>query len=103
MARLIIRPQEQPKSFEISDHEARFPGANALPRLASKCRETRHLGPVTLVPFPYTSGPFPETGQARKIGMGEGMQVSGVEKKTRRAGRVKAVLPVRIKGTDSTG
>lgn len=31
------------------------------------------------------------------------MHVSGEGKKTRRASRVKAVLPVRIKGTDSSG
>src|SRR5215472_13328000 len=58
---------------------------------------------ITLVPFHYTSGPFPESGYARKILLGEGILVSGVEKKNRRASRTKAVLPVRIKGTDSSG
>jgi hypothetical protein len=58
---------------------------------------------ITLVPLHYTSGPFPESGYARKILLSEGMPVSGVETKNRRASRTKAVLPVRIKGTDSTG
>ncbi len=58
---------------------------------------------VTIVRYPYPSGPFPEQEFAGKLSLGDGMSVSSGVKKERRGNRTKAVLPVRVKGKDSTG
>ena len=67
----------------------------------AKCCKTQHLARITLVPFPYTSGPFTESTNASRMYLGEGMH-SSAEKKPRTS-RTKAVLPVRVKGKDSSG
>ena len=54
------------------------------------------------MPLSYTSGPFTTRSLGSKLALGEGMP-SGVDKQQRRGNRTKAVLPVRVKGTDSTG
>ena len=54
------------------------------------------------MPLSYTSGPFTTRAYGSKLALGEGMP-SGVDKQQRRGNRTKAVLPVRVKGTDSTG
>ena len=59
--------------------------------------------PITLVPCPYTAGPFTDRTLDCTISMGEGMQASSVESNKRRGNRTKAVLPVRIKGKNSGG
>lgn len=61
-----------------------------------------HLRVVTIVPRGYLSGPFTESARWRKLTLGERMRSSS-EAKKRRGTRTKAVLPVRVKGKDSTG
>lgn len=58
---------------------------------------------VTDVPSSYTSEPFTAHGSWSKLDVGDGMSVSSVDTKPRRGNRTKAVLPVRVKGTDSAG
>jgi len=52
---------------------------------------------------PYPSGPFTTGQTALKLMLVNGMQTSGTGKIQRRGERKKAVLPVRIKGTDGAG
>jgi hypothetical protein len=54
------------------------------------------------VPQAYTSGPFTTRLAGSKLALGEGMP-SAVDRNQRRGNRTKAVLPVRVKGNDSTG
>src|SRR5450755_1765443 len=58
---------------------------------------------VTYVPSSYTSEPFTVVASAGKLSVGAGMSVGSVDKKPRRGNRTKAVLPVRVKGKDSSG
>lgn len=58
---------------------------------------------VTYVPSSYTSEPFTRDSSAGKLAVGAGMSVSSVDTKQRRGNRTKAVLPVRVKGKDSSG
>jgi hypothetical protein len=58
---------------------------------------------VTYVPSSYTSEPFTAVASAGKLAVGGGMSVSSVDTKQRRGNRTKAVLPVRVKGKDSSG
>ncbi len=58
---------------------------------------------VTDVPCAYTSEPFTPGASPGKLAMGAGMSASGVDTKQRRGNRTKAVLPVRVKGKDSSG
>ena len=58
---------------------------------------------VTFVPRSYTSGPFPPAESGGKLALGDGMSVGSVDTEQRRGNRTKAVLPVRVKGKDSTG
>lgn len=51
----------------------------------------------------YTSGPFTPDASAGKLAVGAGMSVSSLDAKQRRGNRTKAVLPVRVKGKDSSG
>ena len=58
---------------------------------------------VTYVPSSYTSEPFTVVASAGKLSVGAGMSVGSVDTKPRRGNRTKAVLPVRVKGKDSSG
>ena len=58
---------------------------------------------VTNVPFSYPSGPFTERESSGKMSLGELMGSGSAETKQRRGTRTKAVLPVRVKGKDSSG
>lgn len=58
---------------------------------------------VTLVPSTYPSGPFPDLHFAGKLAVDLGTYLGAVEMTQRRGNRTKAVLPVRVKGKDSTG
>jgi hypothetical protein len=57
---------------------------------------------VTFVRRSYTSGPFTGDDSEVKLALGDGMP-SGVDTKQRRGNRTKAVIPVRVKGKDSSG
>ncbi len=58
---------------------------------------------VTYVPSSYTSEPFTAVASAGKLVVGAGMSLSSADTKQRRGNRTKAVLPVRVKGKDSSG
>jgi hypothetical protein len=58
---------------------------------------------VTDVPSSYTSEPFTAHESGSKLGVGDGMSVGSVDTRPRRGNRTKAVLPVRVRGTDSAG
>jgi len=58
---------------------------------------------VTFGPWNYTSGPFTSFPNQGTLSLGDNMGSASVDKKQRRGDRTKAVLPVRIKGTDSSG
>lgn len=58
---------------------------------------------VTFVPLTYTSGPFPTGASGVKLAVGDGMSAVSVDTNQRRGNRTKAVIPVRVKGKDSTG
>ncbi len=58
---------------------------------------------ITLVPYPYPSGPFTAGSHKGTILQGISRQVSSVDTRKRRDNRTKAVLPVKIKGKDSAG
>jgi len=58
---------------------------------------------VTDVPSSYTSEPFTAHESGSKLCVGDGISVGSVDAKLRRGNRTKAVLPVRVKGTDSAG
>jgi hypothetical protein len=55
------------------------------------------------VRYPYPSGPFTPQAIAGKLSPGDGMPLGSAESKQRRGNRTKAVLPVRVKGKDSSG
>jgi hypothetical protein len=56
-----------------------------------------------LVPLTCTSGPFPTGASGGKLALGDGMSAVSVDTNQRRGDRTKAVIPVRVKGKDSTG
>lgn len=58
---------------------------------------------VTYVLSSYTSEPFTAVASAGKLAVGAGMSASSVDTEQRRGNRTKAVLPVRVKGKDSSG
>jgi hypothetical protein len=61
---------------------------------------------VTFVPFDPTSELLTNVARRGKLMLGDGMSPSGKATKAddkRRGSRAKAVLPVRVKGTDSSG
>jgi hypothetical protein len=58
---------------------------------------------VTYVLSSYTSEPFTAVASAGKLAVGAGMSASSVDTEQRRGNRTKAVLPVRVKGQDSSG
>jgi hypothetical protein len=58
---------------------------------------------VTFVPPCYPSGPFPPCHSDGKLDLGESMGSGSMDMDQRRDNRTKAVLPVRVKGRDSSG
>jgi len=58
---------------------------------------------VTYVPCAYTLEPFTPGASGGKLAVGEGMSAGSVDTRQRRGNRTKAVLPVRVKGKDSSG
>src|SRR5579862_536992 len=58
---------------------------------------------VTLVRYTYPSGPFQDSRFAGRLGVDVGIHSGAVAMTQRRGNRTKAVLPVRVKGKDSTG
>ena len=58
---------------------------------------------VTVVRYPYPSGPFTTEDFRGKLAVGDGMSLGSGGTKPRRGNRTKAVLPVRVKGKDSAG
>ena len=57
----------------------------------------------TSVPNAYPSGPFTQCESAGKLIVGDGMSAGSGDHYQRRGNRTKAVLPVRVKGKDSSG
>ncbi len=58
---------------------------------------------VTIVPYNRTSGPLTNDCNQGKLIAGDSMSPSSKANDKRRGSRSKAVLPVRVKGTDSSG
>jgi hypothetical protein len=58
---------------------------------------------VTDVPNTYPAGPFTNAKMQATIAVGGSMVASSADVKQRRSGRMKAVLPVRVKGRDQAG
>jgi hypothetical protein len=58
---------------------------------------------VTFVPLCYLSGPFLPCQSCGKLALGDRMGLGSMDTDQRRGARTKAVLPVRVKGKDSTG
>jgi hypothetical protein len=58
---------------------------------------------VTKVPGNHTSGPLTNVAGHGKLSLGDGMSSGSKSNDKRRGNRAKAVLPVRVKGIDSSG
>jgi hypothetical protein len=63
----------------------------------------RSLRVVTKVPLDRTSEPLTKIADQGKLNLGDSMSPSSKANNQRRGNRAKAVLPVRVKGTDSAG
>lgn len=55
------------------------------------------------MPLTCTSGPFTTGAPGGKLALGDGMSAASVDTDQRRGNRTKAVIPVRVKGKDSSG
>src|SRR6266498_4933084 len=65
------------------------------------CETNKSPRLVTFVPLSYSTGPFPIPCEQRQTSNGNKQMPA--ESNKRRGSRIKAVLPVRIKGKDNTG